>query len=293
MANEDDSNKTVFGNQVNTDPNRTVFVPNPGRRINVETNKSTVVQNEVQSAQAVQPLQIQITENQNNPLVGNATTLITILTTLRTAVNPPQQPAMLQQELVREIRQFDARNQQLGLRSEACNIARYALCTALDEAALNTPWGVESGWSQKSLLSLFHNETNGGETFFHLLEQLNQRQTEFRDVLELFYILLSIGFQGRYRLDSRGKEKLDTLREQLFNQLYSQTRITRQLSPHWQSSYGEGSNRLIHYIPLWAVAAIASILVIIAFSGMRVWMHQSSVETVNQLNSINTATIKP
>ncbi len=49
-------------------------------------------------------------------------------------------------------------------------LARYALCTALDEAVLSTPWGSGGDWGKQSLLITVHNEAWGGEKVFQLLD---------------------------------------------------------------------------------------------------------------------------
>ena len=105
---------------------------------------------------------------------------------IRSTVHHPN-PAWLREHLVVEIRQFEARAQEAGVPSEAIIGARYCLCTALDEAAALTPWG-GSVWSSHSLLVSFHNETWGGEKFFHLLERLSQQPRQHLDLLELLSV---------------------------------------------------------------------------------------------------------
>ncbi|MCX9140165.1 type IVB secretion system protein IcmH/DotU, partial [Pseudomonas sp. DCB_PUT] len=60
----------------------------------------------------------------------------------------------------------------------------YALCLYLDEAVMSRPWGNNSCWSHQPLLSIFHDETQGGEKIFVLLERVMQAPREFQDVLE-------------------------------------------------------------------------------------------------------------
>ncbi|SUB17163.1 Uncharacterized protein conserved in bacteria [Pantoea agglomerans] len=50
-------------------------------------------------------------------------------------------PAGLRQSLIDEIRQFEQRCKQAGLPFEMIIGARYCICSALDEAAAQTPWG--------------------------------------------------------------------------------------------------------------------------------------------------------
>ena len=74
-----------------------------------------------------------------------------------------------------------------------------------------------------------------GERFFDLLGQLRQNPGTFLPVLELMYLCLSLGFQGRYRLSPRGPGELDRLREDLYAIIVRQRQAADPaLSPHWQ-----------------------------------------------------------
>jgi type VI secretion system protein ImpK len=137
-----------------------------------------------------------------------------------------------------------------GIAPETIIGARYALCTLLDEVAASTPWG--SGlWAKQSLLVLFHNETWGGEKFFVLLSKLAQNPAQNRDLLELLYICLALGFEGRYRVIDNGRQQLDVLRERLAQILQGQRgEYERELSPAWQPAAIK-RNRLFTVMPLW------------------------------------------
>jgi len=97
--------------------------------------------------------------------------------------------------------------------------ARYVLCTVVDEAVVTTPWGNESEWSQMSLLSSFHNETFGGEKFFQLLDRLSKNPVKHLPMLELMYLCLSLGFEGKYRVQARGMLELEGIRDALYRQI--------------------------------------------------------------------------
>ncbi len=97
--------------------------------------------------------------------------------------------------------------------------ARYVLCSVIDEAVVTTAWGDRSDWSKSSLLSRFHNETFGGEKCFQLLERLSRDPVKHVAMLELMYLCLSLGFEGKYRVMERGGSQLEAVREGLYRQI--------------------------------------------------------------------------
>lgn len=186
-----------------------------------------------------------------NPLVAAANPLLNLVPQIRSTVHHPN-PAWLREHLVVEIRQFEARAQEAGVPSEAIIGARYCLCTALDEAAALTPWG-GSVWSSHSLLVSFHNETWGGEKFFHLLERLSQQPRQHLDLLELLYFCLALGFEGRYRVLDNGHAQLDALRHQLALTIRSvRGEFEPALSPHWRDIVTRDVARRF-VVPLWEI----------------------------------------
>src|SRR5690606_38681529 len=116
-----------------------------------------------------------------------AATLIAVFEKTRQSMSHPDVGG-LHQRLTNEVRAFESRLREMGMRQETVLAARYVLCSALDEAVLNTPWGSESAWAQRTLLTVFHNETSGGEKFFLILDRTRQSPAENLDMLELIYI---------------------------------------------------------------------------------------------------------
>ena len=169
-----------------------------------------------------------------NPLIQAAAPLLQLLGRLRNTYSQPN-PAELRERAIHEVRAFEQAARTAGVPMEQIRPAHYALCASLDDVVLNTPWGSSGAWAARSLVSTFHEEVRSGERFFDLLGQLRQNPGTFLPVLELMYLCLSLGFQGRYRLSPRGPGELERLREDLY------TIVARQrpapdpaLSLHWQ-----------------------------------------------------------
>ncbi|MBD2785625.1 DotU family type VI secretion system protein [Xenorhabdus sp. DI] len=159
-------------------------------------------------------------DTNHNPLVSAANPLLNTIPQIRHSTVHPD-PAHLRQQLINEIRRFEVECQQAKLPYAVIIGARYCLCTALDEAAALTPWGVRSVWSGSGLLVTFHNETWGGEKFFQLLAKLSQNPRDNLFLLELINFCLQLGFEGRYRVMDNGRTQLETVKQRLFQLIRS------------------------------------------------------------------------
>jgi len=143
----------------------------------------------------------------------------------------------------------------------------------------NTPWGVQGGWNKQSLLVQFHNETWGGEKVFQLLAKLAQDVPTHRQLLELIYSVLALGFEGRYRVVDNGRAQLDQVRQRLAD-LIAKDRppLEADLSPHWRGQ-GAGTVRLRESLPLWVFAAGFALLLALAWFGLRLTLNYRSDTT--------------
>ncbi|MBI3186651.1 MAG: DotU family type IV/VI secretion system protein [Gammaproteobacteria bacterium] len=296
----DESDKTVFRQPSAGDGDRTQIRPTPGRRPATPSQHATPAA-PPPSYVPQQPRQPQYaaarqsadhdagnfhTGHGLNPLVNTASTLLAVFEKTRHTVSHPDVGG-LHQRLVNELKNFEVQAKEQGLKPEIVLSARYALCTALDEAVLNTPWGSESAWTQRTLLSVFHNETAGGEKFFLLLDRVRQSPAENIYILELFYILLSLGFEGKYRVIHRGRETLEQIRDELFRIIRNNRgEYERELSPSWHG-LGKIRNTLTQYIPVWVMASIIGAVLLLAYSGFRFWLYQSSSPVAEQLTEIS------
>ncbi|HEX3846089.1 MAG TPA: type IVB secretion system protein IcmH/DotU [Steroidobacteraceae bacterium] len=189
-----------------------------------------------------------------NPLVQAATPLLVLVGRLRGQISQADVDA-LRRQTTQEIRAFEDRARAAGVSPEDVLAARYGLCTVLDEAVMNTPWGAQSGWSSQSLLVTFHREASGGVKFFQLLERVSADPRRYIALLELFYICLSLGFEGKYRVDERGASKLAELRSDLYRNIRSvRSAPLGALSAHWRG-VEDRRNAVLRFVPLWVVAA--------------------------------------
>jgi type VI secretion system protein ImpK len=78
---------------------------------------------------------------------------------------------------------------------EDYDLARFMICAWVDEAILNSSWNQKQLWQKEQLQRLYYHTTEAGEEVFERLNTLGLQQ---REVREVYYLCLALGFMGRY-----------------------------------------------------------------------------------------------
>jgi len=93
--------------------------------------------------------------------------------------------------------------------------ARFAVLAWVDEAVLNSPWPSRGDWQH--LMLTYYGTLNAGKEFFERLERL---PSAGRDVREIYYFCLALGFEGKFAL-AEDPRALRELKQTLYHQLAS------------------------------------------------------------------------
>ena len=281
------------------DDDRTIIRPTPGKRTPPAPPASGTFnegfRSEVQAVRlagrrnpASQKISINLTGTGLNPLVDAASILLALSVQLRNTASQPDVEG-LHNHVVRLVRQFESRAQKLGADPGSILAARYVLCTYFDEVVLTTPWGSDSVWTAQTLLSTFHNETRGGEKFFQILERMCREPSRNIHMLELIHIILSLGFKGKYAVQERGRDRLEEIQDGLFRVLRMQKGdFERDLSPHWRG-VEDRRNVLVKYVPLWVIAAVSGVLLLVTYAAFRLILENSAAPVYEILSRIGRA----
>lgn len=272
------------------DADKTIFIPKPGGRGPASSSPLPP-----QTSQTPQPAPLpadfgtpvlqDLIPSGINPLVSAAAGLVALPTQLL-AMTSHNDTVGLRNQVLEEIKAFENKARMMGIDPDVTYTTRYLLCAFIDEAVLNTIWGSSSTWSSQSLLSTLHAETSGGETFFVILDRLLKDPNANIDLLELMFIFLSLGFKGRYAVMNQGQEKLEELRNIVYEQIRRRRgEFPQELSPHWQSQSNQRTS-LRNYVPLWVVIAVAGALLMAIFIGFTVVMDETADPVYQALESI-------
>jgi type VI secretion system protein ImpK len=203
-----------------------------------------------------------------NPLLQAASPLLILIGKLRASLSNPD-IAGLRRQALEQVREFEDRARAAGVANETVLAARYALCAALDEAVLSTPWGGQSEWGGQTLLVTLHRETWGGEKFFDMLERISGDPKRHIDLMELQYVCLALGFAGKYGAAERGHARLADIQTDLFRRIRTFRGVpVTDLSLRWRGMQ-DRRNPLIRYVPWWVVGAFA----LVVLTGTWIYYH--------------------
>jgi type VI secretion system protein ImpK len=237
----------------------TILMPTPGGQATVAMKRPPMPAKPAAAPSAGVELQRLVAGL--NPLLGAASVLLGLVPQLR-ATTTHDDPAGLRLQLLEWMAQFESVAAANGVPRPKITAARYVLCTFIDEVIAQTPWGSGGGWDERNLLHEYHEERYGGEKAFQLLERLGQDAATNADLLELFYICLQLGFEGRYRGVANGRAQLDAIAARVLEVVrHKDAGSPRTLALNWQG-VPTRTRADVFMLPLWVLAVVGGAIVL-------------------------------
>jgi len=281
-----DSDKTILrpSPQPSGGGNKTIIKPTPGGMRQQTANTQPINTAQPMTQAPVANLHNVLDQTDTNTIVSVTKPLLSLLTRL-SQTHQHNDVNGLHSRTIQEVRQFEQNAQQKGVDPQHILIARYILCAAIDETVLNTPWGANSLWPSKSLLSTFHRENTGGQKFFTLMERMQQNPGVNIDLLELISICLALGFLGKYRVIQGGLSHIETIRSQLHQQIAMvRGEFERDLSPHSEGIHIKRATD--RNVPLWVIGAITGAIIVAAYISFSIALNNDAQPVLEKIQNI-------
>ena len=143
----------------------------------------------------------------------------------------------------------DARRRVEDARLDARGYAQYGIVALVDETVMNSTWPGAEQWRREPLQVHYYDNLLAGEHFFTRLDELRAGPDD--DLLEVYFLCLCAGFQGRFRDEP---SELSSRRRKLYQQLRPlDLREEKHLT---EEAYGRNLERSLvrSRFPLWWVA---------------------------------------
>ena len=251
-------------------------MPTPGG-VRRSSGESGIVNRTPASRGALESLHLGI-----NPLVREAFALILLAPELRKSYSQADAESLFDRT-ADAVRDFERKAVAANEPDQVVKLARYVLCVTIDEAALSRPWSENSKWRGTKLSVQFHQDNQGGTNLFQVLDRIIVQPDKYLHLLELIYLCLSFGFQGKYRTREDGYLRLEQRRDELLNIIIAQRGEPNDvLSLQWEP-VEDLRPKIAERAPLWIVGAAAAAVLVVLFSGLLIALNKASDPVFREL----------
>ncbi len=167
-------------------------------------------------------------------------------------------PAALRKLITYYITLFEKNCKAIGMDEESIVEAKYAMIALMDETVLSVPGACRDYWISRPIQLDYFGDNLAGQEFFNKLQKMLLQPENKKHVLEVFFLCLSLGFEGKYKMFNPG-ERL-AIMEDLGRKLRrTRIRVSSDLSPHGKRPESSDSKKTkTFFFPLWLTGAIAA-----------------------------------
>lgn len=170
-----------------------------------------------------------------------------------------------------------------GVPAEDIEDASFAVVAFLDEAILSSDWPERHSWMSNSLQRLRFGLTDAGEVFFDRLN-LILGQPHRAEVLEVYYLCLTLGFRGRYQI--HGQDELRKLIDRAQSVLSKAPGFSAAtLAPRALPGDRMASSNVSRISP-WMLVAGAIAIAFLVYIGMSLYISGAASNTAEELQSL-------
>ncbi|MDG5814735.1 type IVB secretion system protein IcmH/DotU [Chitinispirillales bacterium ANBcel5] len=184
------------------------------------------------------------------------------------------------------ITQFEKNCSAIGIAQQTTEAVKYALIALLDETVLSVPGEARDVWIVNPMQLEIYGDNIAGKEFYEKLDLLLQEPAKNLDALEVFYLCLSLGFEGKYKIGN-AEEREEKIRDLARTLIKLDKNRIDSLSPHairMSVAKKKKGVQKTGILPLWVFGSALTSILIIAWFVMR-FISLDSAKFVTELIS--------
>ena len=192
-------------------------------------------------------------------------------------------PSILKNRISEMFDKFERDARMGAIDNEKIHSAKFALIAFLDETIISSSWSRKDSWLSEPLQLKLFETFNAGEEFFDYLNKLRQRTSSNKDILEIYFLCLTLGFKGKYQLQSPENLRriIDDLNLELHPEMY---KLIDTISPHGKP-HDTFVGTVKGKIPLWIYPAGAIIIGIVFYVFMSTSISAKASDVIEIIKS--------
>lgn len=216
------------------------------------------------------------TASTTNPLVAAAGPLLSLIERLCTSQTIPSVD-IIRDNIEHELNAFQNRLKSIRYADEFSVIAHFLLCVTLDELLGKNYmrlYGKEASF--QAFTPIAQDEKSPQTRFFDIIHYINERATQYIDLIELSYFCLIAGVEGEYHQRADGRLVLDNL-IQTSHDIIQQHRVHKSIRL-FKEPLKHTTETPINQKPILKAALLSVITLIVTYALSQGWIeHQAKI----------------
>jgi type VI secretion system protein ImpK len=197
-------------------------------------------------------------------LTGLCTDLFLIIIRMREAEDLGD-PAALRKLINYYLDLFQKNCATLKLPAASIDESKYALIALMDETVLSVPGACRDYWISRPMQLDYFGDNIAGQEFYNKLQNLLLQPESKKDVLEVYYLCLALGFEGKYKI-SNPEERLAILDDLGRKLRRTRIRVSSELSPHGKRADSAILKKKgVFLFPLWISGILCAAAAVIGW----------------------------
>jgi type VI secretion system protein ImpK len=223
-----------------------------------------------------------MTEGSGRSLQDLSTGLFSLILSLRSSSDYGPEEA-LRQKIINYLTSIEREGLAAGIPRPEVEAVKFPLVAFIDETIINSDWEHRQSWRDRPLQLELFGERMAGTRFFEQLAEVRRAGEARREVLEIYHLCLTLGFQGQYRISDR--QHLDKLLADVRRELGYSTRRTREirLAPHGKRRDAPVARQPTGF-PFWRVLGLAAGAVAVLFVVFWFWINRAAEQALKALS---------
>jgi type VI secretion system protein ImpK len=159
-------------------------------------------------------------------------------------------PATLRKLITYYIGLFEKNCKTIGMPEDSISESKYAMIGLIDETVLSVPGACRDYWISRPMQLDYFGDNIAGQEVYEKLQKMLLQPENKKDVLEVFYLCLSLGFEGKYKMFN--PEERIAIMDDLGRKIRrTRIRVSAELSPHGKRAESADRRIKTFFFPLW------------------------------------------
>jgi type VI secretion system protein ImpK len=222
-----------------------------------------------------------------NPLLAEADGLLALVPPLRATTQVNDLPRLREQIAV-ALQRFSERVRRRGIAASQVQRAHFVLGALLDHVVETMPWGAGRQWQRLNPLKSAPGES-AGRYAIRQLARMAEDPTANRDLRELIFVALALGFEERAHSPVAGAWEGEQARARVAALLAREPgTAARPLSARWRPEVRR-AGALVSWLPLWVGSFTAAGLLALLYFSLALMLGSQSDRIFKQIAALRLA----